>query len=256
MAKIRALIVDDEPLARERIRTLLESDLEIEIAGEYANGRAAVSALQKQAPELLFLDVQMPGLDGFGVLETIGPEKMPVTIFVTAYDQYALRAFDVHALDYLLKPFDRERFEKALRRAKAQIAGERTADLNQRLLALLEDLKPGPKYLDRLVIKSAGRIFFLRTEEIDWIEAAGNYLRLHVGKESHLLRETMSGIEGKLDPARFIRIHRSTIVNIDRIKELHPWFRGEHVVILRDGTRLTLSRGYRENLQTLLGKPL
>ncbi len=253
--KISALIVDDEPLARERIRTLARGDPEIEIAGECSDGRAAVAAIRKLAPQLLFLDVQMPDLDGFGVLEAIGPEHMPVTIFVTAYDQYALRAFEVHALDYLLKPFDRERFEKALARAKRQI--RRSDDeLHERLLALLEDLKPGQKYLERLVIKSGGRIFFLRAEEIDWIEASGNYVRLHAGKESHLLRDTMNGIEARLDPARLVRVHRSTIVNLDRIKELHPWFRGDHVIILRDGTRLTLSRSCREKLEERLGRPL
>lgn len=253
--RISILIVDDEPLARERIRTLVCSDPEIEIAGECANGRAAVAAIERQAPQLVFLDVQMPDLDGFGVLEAVGPERMPVTIFVTAYDRYALRAFEVHALDYLLKPFDRERFETALARAKKQIR-RHDEDLHERLLALLEDLKPGSKYLQRLVIKSGGRIFFLRAEEIDWIEASGNYVRLHVGKESHLLRETMNGIEARLDPARFVRVHRSTMVNLDRIKEVHPWFRGDHVIILRDGTRLTLSRSCWEKLEARLGRSL
>src|SRR5713226_9335661 len=246
--KIRILLVDDEPLARERLRRFLEKEAEVEVVGECANGREAVSAIKRHSPELVFLDVQMPELDGFGVLAELKDEPMPAIIFVTAYDQYALRAFEVHALDYLLKPFDRERFEKALARAKRQIRRP-DDELHERLLALLEDLKPGQKYLERLVIKSGGRIFFLRAEEIDWIEASGNYVRLHAGKESHLLRDTMHGIEGRLDPARFVRVHRSTIVNLDRIKELHPWFRGDHVIVLRDGTRLTLSRGCREKLE-------
>jgi two-component system, LytTR family, response regulator len=254
--KIRTLIVDDEPLARERLRALLQRDPEIEIAGECASGRSAVAAIKRYKPHLLFLDVQMPGLDGFGVLEAVGPERMPCTVFVTAYDQYALRAFEVSAVDYLLKPFDRERFEKALRRVKAWIRGERTGNLDRKLIALLEGLKPEPKYLERLVVKSGGRIIFLRSEEIDWIEAAGNYIRLHSGSEAHLLRETMGALEAQLDPDRFVRIHRSTIVNIERVKELQPWFRGDFVVILNSGVRLTLSRGCREKVEALLGRSL
>jgi len=253
MEKIRTLIVDDEPLARERIRTLLDSEPDMEVAGEYGDGRAAIAAIQEEQPDLVFLDVQMPEVDGFSVLEALADERLPAIIFVTAYDQYALRAFDVHALDYLLKPFDRERFQRALERARTQIGRERSGDITGRLLALLKDIKVEPKALERLVVKSAGRVFFLKTEEIDWIEAAGNYVRLHTGRESHLLRETMSALEARLDPDKFLRIHRSTIINIERIKEMHPLFRGEHVVILRDGTRLTLGRAYRDRLQELLG---
>ena len=252
--KIRALIVDDEPLARERIRTLLQDEPEVEIVGECADGRRAVSAIREWKPDLIFLDVQIPEMDGFEVLKAVGPGAMPAVIFVTAYDQYALRAFDVHAIDYLLKPFDRQRFHRALRRAKDQISSEKYDVVNERLLALLEDLKGGQKFLERLVIKSGGRVFFLRVDEIDWMEAAGNYVRLHVGKESHLQRETMSALEAKLDPRKFVRIHRSRIVNLERIKELQPWFRGDYQVVLRDGTKLTLSRGYRDRLQEVLGK--
>lgn len=252
--KIRALIVDDEPLARERIRTLLKDEPEVEIVGECADGRRAVSTIREWKPDLIFLDVQIPEMDGFEVLKAVGPGAMPAVIFVTAYDQYALRAFDVHAIDYLLKPFDRQRFHRALRRAKGQISSEKHDDVNERLLALLEDLKGGQKYLERLVIKSGGRVFFLRVDEIDWMEAAGNYVRLHVGKELHLQRETMSALEAKLDPRKFVRIHRSRIVNLERIKELQPWFRGDYQVVLRDGTKLTLSRGYRDRLQEVLGK--
>ena len=249
---IRVLIADDEPLARERIRTLVEGEPDIEIISECSNGLESVSAIEALKPDLVFLDVQMPEMSGFEVLETIGVTYSPVVIFVTAYDQYALKAFEVHALDYLLKPFDRERFEKALGRAKTQIEHERGGDLSQRLLALLKDIKPAQKYTERLVIKSSGRVFFLRVDEIDWIESAGNYLRLHVGSEDHLLRDTMNSIETKLDPEKFYRIHRSTIVNVERIKELQPWFRGDYMVILRDGTQLTLSRTYRDKLQGVL----
>src|SRR5712692_744928 len=254
-AKIKTLIVDDETLARRRIRRLLATESDVEVVGECGDPQKAVSFIQERNPDLVFLDIQMPGIDGFGVLESLAPQQVPAVIFITAFDQYALRAFEVHALDYLLKPFDRERFERAVARAKKQIRRP-DDELHERLLALLEDLKPGQKYLERLVIKSGGRIFFMRAEEIDWIEASGNYVRLHAGKESHLLRDTMNGIEGRLDPARFVRVHRSTIVNLDRIKELHPWFRGDHVIILRDGTRLTLSRGCREKLEGRLGRSL
>ncbi len=254
MTKIRTLIVDDETLAREKIVTLLADDAGVEIIGQCGDGLSAIAAIENQAPDLLFLDVQMPELDGFGVLEMIDAERIPAVVFVTAYDQYALRAFEVHALDYLLKPFDRDRFNKALQRAKHQIERERNASTNQQLLALLSDLKVKTKHLERLVIKSGGRVFFLRVDEIDWIEAAANYVRLHVGKESHLLRETINGLAAKLDPDKFLRIHRSTIVNIESIKELQPWFHSDYVVILLDGTQLTSSRGYRDQLDKLLGK--
>ncbi len=254
MEKIRALIVDDEPLARERIVDLLANDAEVEVAGECGDGLAAVAAIESQKPDLLFLDVQMPELDGFGVLEAVEARRMPVIIFVTAYDQYALRAFEVHALDYLLKPFDRERFDRALQHAKHQIARERAGAMNQQLAALLADLKARPKPLERLVIKSGGRVFFLRVEEIDWIESAANYVKLHVGRESHLLRETINSLAAKLDPDKFLRIHRSTIVNLERVKEMQPWFHGDYVIILKDGMQLTSSRSYRERLHKLLGK--
>ena len=252
MDKIRALIVDDEPLAREMIVDMLVGDAEVEILGECGDGLAAVAAIEDHRPDLVFLDVQMPELDGFGVLEAI--EQTPVIVFVTAYDQYALRAFEVHALDYLLKPFDRERFDKALQRAKHQIERERAGTAPQELVALLADLKSRPKPLDRLVIKAGGRVFFLRADEIDWIESAANYVRLHAGREAHLLRETITGLAAKLDPDKFLRIHRSIIVNLDRVKELQPWFHGDYVVIMQDGAQLTSSRNYREQLRKLLGK--
>jgi two-component system LytT family response regulator len=252
--KIRTLIVDDEPLGRERVRGLLAEDPEIEIIGECKDGREAVAAIETQRPALLFLDVQMPEMDGFEVLEATAGEEMPVVIFVTAYDRYAVKAFEVHALDYLLKSFDRERFASALRRAKDEIRRGRESGIGARVAGLLEEIQSRQKRLTRLVIKSAGRIFFLRVEEIDWIEGADNYVQLHAGKEKHLLRETLQSLEGRLDPERFLRIHRSTIVNIDRIQELQSLFHGDYAVRLRDGTELTLSRGYREKLGTPLGR--
>jgi two-component system LytT family response regulator len=254
--KIRTLIVDDEPLARQRIRTLLASEPDIEVVGECADGRTALEVLEEHQPELLFLDVQMPLLDGFGVVEAMGADRMPVIVFVTAHDRYALRAFDVHALDYLLKPFDRARFQQTLVRARAAIRRDEKADLSRRLLALLGDIKEKAKPVQRLVVKSSGRVSFVRVEEIDWIEAAGNYLRLHVGTDVHLLRETMARLEAKLDDRRFVRIHRSTIVNIERIREMQPSFHGDYVVVLRTGAELTLSRSYRERVQEVLGGSL
>ncbi len=254
--EIRALIVDDEPLAREAIRELLTADSGVKVVAECVNGREAVAAIQKLRPDLVFLDIQMPDVDGFSVLEAVGPTRMPVTIFVTAYDKYALKAFEVHALDYLLKPFDEDRFQQALERAKAQVQSDKKERLEERLVALLRENKGEQKFLDRLVIKSGGRIIFLKTQEIDWIQAEGNYLRLHVGKDSYLFRETMNNIERKLDSRQFVRIHRSTIVNMERIKELQPWHTGEYIVMMQTGKELTLSRGYRDQLQKLLGKEL
>ena len=254
MTKIRTLVVDDETLARERVLTLLQQEVDVEVVGECSDGGQAVAAIQEQSPDLVFLDVQMPGCDGFEVLKNISPERMPTVIFVTAYDEYALRAFEVHALDYLLKPFGKERFQQTLRHAREALEARRAGDLGRRLLAMVHDIKPEPQRVERLVVKSGGRVFFLRTEEIDWIEAAGNYVRLHLGHESHLFRETMNRMETRLDGSRFSRIHRSRIVNTERIMELQPWFTGDHVVVLRDGTRLTLSRLYKDKLQQRLGK--
>jgi len=252
--KIRTLIVDDEPLARGRLRQLLEAESDIEILAECADGREAVEVIGKTEPDLLFIDIQMPELDGFGVIEAIQGPKLPIIIFVTAFNQHALRAFEVHALDYLLKPFDRERFQTALARARTQLQHRQENQLNQRLTALLADMRPETKQTDRLVVKSPGRVLFLKTGDIDWIEAADNYLNLHVGAESHLLRETMASLETRLNPNQFLRISRSTIVNIERIKELQPMFHGDYTVILRNGTKLAMSRGYKDKCQHLLGK--
>lgn len=257
MKRIRTLIVDGDPRARERIRALLTEQPDVEVVGEARDGEEAVQAILAHEPDLVFLEIQMPKMDGFEVIRTVGADTMPLVVFVTACDQHALRAFDVRALDYLLKPFDRERFADAIDRVRQAMERSGAGEIGRRLLRLVRELKPGgaPRS-DRLVIKSSGRLFFLRTDEIDWVEAAGNYVKLHVGPDEHLLRETMNGIELKLDPDTFFRIHRSRIVNMERIKELQPWFNGEYVVILRNGTKLTLSRGYREKLQERLGRPL
>lgn len=246
--KIRTLIVDDEPLGRERVRTLLARDDEIEVVGECGDGKKAITAIQKLKPDLLFLDVQMPELDGFGVLEAISGGPIPAIVFVTAFDKYAVQAFEVHALDYLLKSFDRERFEATLKRAKLAIGRSRESALNERLTGLIEDLEARKERPTRLVIRAAGRITFLRVDEIDWIEAADNYVRVHVGKEAHLMRETLQSLEKRLDPEQFLRIHRSHLVNLERIRELRPIFHGDYLVKLMNGTELTLSRNYREKL--------
>ncbi len=257
--KIKTLIIDDEPLARRNLRLLLERDPQIEILEECRNGREAVKAINALSPDLIFLDIQMPEMDGFDVLARVEPENIHAIIFVTAFDQYALKAFDVHALDYLLKPFDDERFAHALDRAKTQIEAREIDRLSKRLLALLEERESERKgerqktnYLTRLMIKVAGRVTLLKVEEIDFIEADGNYAKLHVGRKSHLLREKMHDLEGRLDPAKFVRIHRSVIVNLDRIKEMHPHFNGDYIVVLEDGRQLRLSRTRRENLESRL----
>jgi two-component system LytT family response regulator len=254
--KIRALIVDDEPLARRRIKSLLAHESSVDVIGECSDGHKAVTSINELTPDLVFLDVQMPAMDGFEVIKTIGPERMPTVIFVTAYDQYALKAFEVNAIDYLLKPFDRRRFQKTLERAKAMIRGLQNDNVNNQLLSLLDDLRREQEMPDRFIIKNGGRVVFLRVEEIDWMRVVGNYVRLQAGPDSHLMRETMNGMEAKLSPDKFMRIHRSTIVNIDRVKEVQPWAKGEYVVIMRDGTRLIMSRRYRERLNEQLNKPI
>ena len=258
-AKIKTLIIDDEPLARRNLRLLLEKDPQIEILEECRNGREAVKAINALSPDLIFLDIQMPEMDGFDVLARVGPEHIQAIIFVTAFDQYALKAFDVHALDYLLKPYDDERFAHALNRAKSQIEAREIDRLSKRLLALLEERDTERKgsrqqanYLTRVMIKVSGRVTLLKVDEIDFIEADGNYAKLHVGRKAHLLREKMHDLEGRLDPAKFVRIHRSVIVNLDRIKEMHPHFNGDYIVVLEDGRKLRLSRTRRENLETRL----
>lgn len=271
-APLRVLIVDDEPRARSGIRKLLEPDADIQVVEECGDGPTAVAAISTLEPDIVLLDVQMPGMNGFEVVRAVGVENMPLVIFVTAYDQFALDAFDVNAVDYLLKPFDDDRFVTAIARAKTNLRARELDNLSRRLIGLLERTTGGasaPKlaasassaderssFLTRLVVKNAGRVSFVPTDEIDWIEAADYYSKLHVSDEVHLLRETMQSLEARLDPNRFFRVHRSAIVNLDRVKELQPYFGRSHVVILRDGTKLKLSRARREKLATLLDQGL
>lgn len=252
MARIRAVIVDDEPIARRGVRTQLKSDPGIEIVEECVNGLEAVEAIRESLPDLVFLDIQMPEMDGFDVIEAVGPEQMPTVIFVTAYDRYAIRAFEVHALDYLLKPFDRERFRGALRRAKEHIQRDAAGDLHGQLSGLLRDHRPARTHLERLVVKSAARIFFLNVDDVDWMESADNYVRLHTGAESYLIRGTLNGMEARLNPDVFLRIRHSAIVNIKRVKELHAMFHGQYSIVLRDGTQLLSSRRHAQRIKSLL----
>jgi two-component system LytT family response regulator len=254
MDKIRTLIVDDEPLAREGVRLHLEDHSDFEVVGECGSGEEAVTRIEADHPDLVFLDVQMPGLDGFGVLESIGGngDQMPAVVFVTAYDQFALRAFEAHALDYLLKPFEAERFGKALDRVRTQLRARAEAPVDERLRSLLASLGAKESYLERMVARTGGKILILRVDDVDWIEAAANYVRVHIGPKQFLVRETMTNLETRLDPERFLRIHRSIIVRKDRIKELEPLFQGDYSVVLHDGTRLTSSRGYRDKIQQFL----
>jgi two-component system LytT family response regulator len=236
-AKIRAFVVDDEPLARSNITVLLRLDPEIEIVGECGSGMQALANIRRKKPDLVFLDVQMPECDGFDVVEKLGKDLPPAVVFVTAYDQYAIKAFEAGALDYLLKPFDNARFERALSRAKDRII----------------QTKDSPRKLNHFVIKAAGQVTFIRTSEIDWIEAADYYACLHVKTKSHLLRRRMSELEQELDRAVFCRIHRSSIVNLNRIRSLEVGEEGEYEVLLDTGSRLRLSRRYRKQLQSRLG---
>jgi two-component system LytT family response regulator len=248
--KIRVVIVDDEELARERIASLLSRESGIEIVGAAGDGRSAVKLIEERRPHLVFLDVQMPEMNGFDVLRNLSVPTPPSVIFVTAHDRFAVRAFEVHAVDYLLKPFDRERFSAALNRAIAGMEARKNPgpQLNS-LLAALKTAKP----LDRLLVKCDGRVLVIKTADLDWIEAADNYVNLHLANETRLMRETMNSLESKLSPETFLRISRSIIVNLERIKELQPMFHGEYVVVLKNGTKLTLTRNYRDKLDRLMG---
>ena len=260
--RIRTLIVDDEPAARRGVRLLLERDPAVEILGEATGGIEATEWINREKPDLVFLDVQMPGCDGFEVLAKVGLSAPPAVIFVTAYDEHALRAFDVNAIDYLLKPYDDARFAAALQRAKQAVRQREADSVNSQLSQLLSYLQHDAAQAtaqtaaqgERILLKSSGEIFFLKAEEIDWIEAEGDYMKFHVSGRVHLMRETMARLEARLDPKRFIRIHRSTIVNIDRLRKLSPSFAGEYAVILQDGTKLKLSRGYQERISVLLNQ--
>lgn len=268
---IRTLIVDDEPLARERLRGFLADDPSIQVVGEAGNGREAVGAILQLKPDLVFLDVQMPEMDGFAVIEALGDRVPPAVVFATAYDQFAVKAFEVHAVDYLLKPFDSDRLTATLQRvarrlqagsppsatastpvpAVAGAAAPSAAPGRPRLDGLLQDMKARPEGGARLVIKSDKKMVLVPFEEIDWVESADNYVVVHAGKENHIQRETLASMESRLPADRFVRISRSTIVNATRIKELQPLFHGEYAVILKNGARLTLTRTYRESLNRL-----
>jgi two-component system, LytTR family, response regulator len=256
MEPFRVLIADDEPPARKKLRELFAGAPDFVVARECADGDETLRALSDERFDLVLLDVQMPGRGGLEVVRALGAARLPPLVFVTAFDEHAVRAFELHALDYLLKPFDRERFQQALSRARQRVGNSGPGELERRLLALMQDLKQTPHRVDRFVVKSGGRVYFVRAEEIDWIESAGNYVKLHVGGETHLLRETMTAIEAQLDPEAFFRIHRCHIVNIERVRELQPSFNGEYVVFLKNGARLTLSRGYRDKFQQRLGGAL
>ncbi len=251
--KIRVLIVDDEPLARRGIRQLLESETDVEIAGEACNGREAVSSIETYAPDLVFLDIQMPLLDGFALVEKLGAENLPEIVFVTAYDEHAIRAFEAGAIDYVLKPINAERFQKTLERVRRRVFSGENKSLENKLADLLNHLKPAEEnYLQRIAVKENERIRFLNVEKIDWISSQGNYIEVHTGREKFLLRETMDGIESKLNPKEFVRLRRSVIVRIEQIKELQLLFNGEFEVVLKNSTLLTSSRRYRKKMDALL----
>jgi two-component system, LytTR family, response regulator len=245
------LIVDDEPVARRRIHRLLTAEPDVSIVGDCADGASALKAIVRERPDVVFLDVQMPELDGFEVLRQVPSTALPAIVFVTAFDRYALRAFDVHAIDYLLKPFTAERFRTALGRARDRVARR---DPNRELAALVAELRARPRYLSRAAARVGGRIVLVDLATVDWIEAADNYVRLHAGGREYLLRDTLTAFERQLDPSRFARIHRSAIVQLDRVMELHPATHGDLDVRLRDGTKLTLSRTWRERLERALGR--
>jgi len=242
---IRVLIVDDEPIARRGIRQQLRGEADLEVIGECGDGAAAIDAITGLAPDLVFLDIQMPEVGGFDVVEAIGVARMPAVVFVTAYDEHALRAFDVHAVDYVLKPIDRHRFRTAVERARRRLA-DAPGQLDRRIAAALGELgRPAHDYAKRLAIKGDGRVILVDVDEVDRLETAGNYVEVHSGARHHLVRETMASLEARLDPARFVRVSRSSIVNADRVRELQPMFNGDFVVVLRDGTKVAGSRRYR-----------
>jgi two-component system LytT family response regulator len=247
MADLRAIVVDDEPLARERLRTFLANEPGVTVIGECQNGDEAIIAVRRDHPDLLFLDVQMPGMNGFEVLQKLNGSAPHAVIFTTAHDQYAVQAFEVHAVDYLLKPFDRERLRLALERARTRAAAK-PDDLQSKLAAMLEDLKAGARQPERIPVKSNGKVTFVRIPEIDWIASADNYVELHVGNHSHLIRETMNSIATRLPTEQFVRVSRTSIVNLARVKELQPLFHGEYTITLTTGARVTLSRSYRDQL--------
>jgi two-component system LytT family response regulator len=251
MMPITALIADDEPLARERVRTLLSSFPQVTIVGESGDGKETLEMIRELRPSLVFLDVQMPEMDGFAVLEKIDSAAAPAVIFVTAYDAFALRAFEVHAVDYLLKPFTPARFSRAMEHTLRRLERPEGGGFEPSLLSLLESVRSERKLRERLPIRTEQGVYFVRIAEIDWLEASGNYVKIHTGVKEHVFRDSLKNFEERLDPNRFLRVHRSAIVNIDSIQRLEPWFHGEYSVVLRDGTKLTSSRTYSERLRAL-----
>ena len=247
---LRVMIADDEPLARARMRRLLGEESDVEIVAECGNGIAAAEAIRRHRPDVVFLDIEMPELDGFEVLREVGDATPPAVVFVTAYDRHAIRAFEAEALDYVLKPVSSARIRRALERVRA---AARTSDIDEKLGTILQRLHADRETVDRFPVRTKGKITFVRVADISYIEAAGNYARLHVGKESHLIRETLADVEAKLTAQRFVRIHRSAIVNVERVRELRPWFGGDYVVVMADGKELTLSRTYRARAGEILG---
>lgn len=252
--KLRLLIVDDEPRARSLIRKMVRADSEVEIVAECANGYEAVAAVKERTADVMFLDVQMPEMDGFAVLRNLDGWELPAIVFVTAYDQYALRAFEVHALDYLLKPFDKERFLRTLQRAKAQLRAATGFAQSQRIAELLERTKTAGSYLERIALKENGRVVLLKVSEIDWIEAEENYVRLHAGERSHMMRQSLTELESKLNPQQFSRVHRSAVINLAGLKEIRPQFHGEYRLLLQNGAQLTLTRTYRDRFFAKFGR--
>ncbi|HEX7419054.1 MAG TPA: LytTR family DNA-binding domain-containing protein [Thermoanaerobaculia bacterium] len=251
---LRALVIDDEPLAREALRLMIDRHDDFKVVGE-CSGVDAPALITKTKPDVLFLDIQMPELDGFGVIEAVGVDAVPAVVFVTAYDAYALKAFDVHALDYLLKPFDDVRLTQTLERVKSQLRGGNNSSTTDRLVALLEDRERAATYARRFLVRVHEKVVVVRAEDIDWIEAADYYASIHAGPASYLLRETMAELERRLDPERFFRVHRSAIVNLDRIREVHPLFRGDCTLVLSNGTQVRLSRTRREEFARLFAAP-
>jgi|HubBroStandDraft_6_1064221.scaffolds.fasta_scaffold83529_3 two-component system LytT family response regulator len=253
---VRTVIADDERLARQKLLILLEEERQVKVVAECQDGRQTVAAIRALRPDVLLLDIQMPDLDGFQVLSEISPEEMPVVVFTSAYDEYAIRAFEAHALDYLLKPFDQQRLHQAVERARSELYKTAEREITNRILSLLSQVTsvtpPASRHDSRLVIKANGRVVFLDLESIDWVEAAANYVRLNVGKESYLFREMIGRVAERLDPSHFVRIHRSTIVNVRKIKELIPVNSGEYVVVLKSGKELSCSRGYRMALHEIV----
>jgi two-component system LytT family response regulator len=248
MDHIRTLIIDDEPLARQGLRAILQKDPEIEVVDEAGDGLEALEKIRSVHPDLVFLDIQMPELNGFEVLDSLAADEIPLVVFVTAYDQYALNAFQVHALDYLLKPFEDERLMEAVTRAKAQLRQKNGGQATKKIQDMLDSTRVERSRVGRIMVRSGGRITFVRVDDVDWIEAQGDYICLHTQGKKHLIREKISDMEAQLSSDNFLRIHRSTMVNVTRIREMQPLFHGEYAVVLQDGTRLTMSRSFRDRV--------